>query len=84
MGRHGKGRTLMIQEHPGPPAELTLRILDVLAETAECEMEQLVTRCAPYTWNAVFLEVDRLSRSGQICLSYRVGGTYAASLRRAA
>ena len=41
------------------PAELTLRILDALSETDECEMEELLRTCAPYTWNVVFLEVDR-------------------------
>ena len=43
-------------------------------------MEELVEKCAPYTWNAVFVEVDRLTRSGQIRLLYKEKGVYAFSL----
>lgn len=67
----------------GVPAQLTLRILDALGQTAECDIEELVTLCAPHPLNAVFLEVDRLARIGHICLCYRKGGGYAVSLRRA-
>ena len=62
------------------PAELTLRILDALSEKDECDMEELLRTCAPYTSNVVFLEVDRLSRTGQVCLHYRKDGDYAVSL----
>jgi len=67
-----------------PPGRLTLQILDVLADVGECDMEGLVEKCAPSTWNAVFFEVDRLTRTGQIRLSYRENGLYAVSLPRAA
>jgi hypothetical protein len=66
------------------PAQLTLRILDMLREKNECDIEELIETCAPYTWNVVFLEVDRLSRTGQVCLHYRKDGAYAVSLPRAA
>ena len=67
-----------------PPGRLTLQILDALAEVGECDMEGLVQKCAPYTWNVVFFEVDRLTRTGQIRLSYRENGLYAVSLPRVA
>ena len=67
-----------------PPGMLTLQILDALAAVGECDMEALVEKCAPSTWNAVFFEVDRLTRIGQIRLSYRENGVYAVSLPRVA
>jgi hypothetical protein len=70
--------------HTGVPAQLTLRIIDALGQRAECDIDELAKLCAPHTWNAVFLEIDRLARTGQICLLYRKGGAYAVSLKRAA
>ena len=66
------------------PTGLTLRILWALTTTKECSMEELVEKCAPYTWNAVFFEVDRLLRAGQIRLLNREKGVYALSLTCAA
>ena len=47
-------------------------------------MEELLQACDSYTWNQVFLEVDRLSRSGELCLLYKKDGDYAVRLPRAA
>ena len=66
------------------PAEVTLRILDILRQRNECTMDELLQTCAPYTWNVVFLEVDRLSRSGHVRLLYRKDGAYAVRLPHAA
>jgi hypothetical protein len=63
-------------ETPGPRAKLTLCIFNVLSEMPECEIDELAKRCAPYTWNAVFLEVDRLTRAGELCLHYRPNAEY--------
>jgi hypothetical protein len=68
------------EEKPGPPAKLTLCIFNVLSEIPECEIDELAKRCAPYTWNAVFFEVDRLTRTGELCLHYRPNAEYAVSL----
>ena len=38
----------------------------------------------PAVWNVVFLEVDRLSRSGHVRLLYRKDGAYAVTLPHAA
>jgi len=46
--------------------------------------EELLQACDSYTWNQVFLEVDRLSRNGELCLLYRKDGDYAVRLPRAA
>ena len=48
--------------------KLTLRecILSVLQSTPNCDLEQLVNVCPDFTWDEVFLEVDKLSRSGEV------------------
>lgn len=54
-------------------AELTLRdcILSVLQSTPNCELEHLVNACPHYTWDEVFLEVDKLSRAGAVRIEHR-------------
>ena len=46
-------------------------------------MEDLLQSCNAYTWNQVFLEVDRLSRTGELRLLYKRDGDYAVSLTAA-
>jgi hypothetical protein len=65
-------------------AALAYRVLRVVRRTKECDMEKLLDRCAVYTWNEVFLEVDRLSRTGELCLFYKKDGNYAVRLPNAA
>jgi len=64
--------------------ELTHRVLRVVRRKKECDMEELLQACDSHTWNQVFLEVDRLSRSGELCLLYKKDGEYAVRLPRAA
>jgi len=45
-------------------------ILAVLQSTPTCELEQLVNACPDYTWNEVLLEVDTLSRSGEVRIEH--------------
>ncbi len=47
---------------------LTKRILDVVQHTANCPLDALVEQCPGFTWNQIFLEVDRMSRLGQLQL----------------
>jgi hypothetical protein len=61
-------------------SSLRLQILDVLTHHAVLELEDLVGLCSSYTWNQVFLEVDRLSRTGEVQLVYRGPGVYAVTL----
>jgi len=56
------------------------RIFETVRRTQVCEMEDLVRACSSYTWNQVFLEVDRLSRTGELRLLPKQGGTYAVTL----
>ena len=64
--------------------ELTHRVLRVVRRKKQCDMEELLQACDSYTWNQVFLEVDRLSRNGELCLLYKRDGDYAVRLPRAA
>jgi hypothetical protein len=75
-----------MDDTPSPivQTELTHRVLRVVRRKKECDMEELLQACDSYTWNQVFLEVDRLSRNGELCLLYRKDGVYAVRLPRAA
>jgi hypothetical protein len=66
--------------HPELRSEITDRILDAVNRTHVCEMEELVKACSSYTWNQVFLEVDRLTRSGDLRLLPKRAGVYAVTL----
>ncbi|MCX5723243.1 MAG: hypothetical protein NTX84_01745 [Nitrospirae bacterium] len=54
----------------------TNQILDVMARSSGCSLEDIVFACPGLTWNQVFLEVDHLSRKGQVCLTLQRPGHY--------
>jgi hypothetical protein len=56
------------------------RILDAVHDAPGCELDDLVLRLPELTWNQVFLEVDRLSRTGQVRVTAMGEGTYAIRL----
>ena len=60
------------------------RILVVLRRKKQCDLDDLIQDCPSYSWTEVLLEVDRMSRSGELCLLSRKAGDYTVSLRRAA
>lgn len=59
----------------------TVQIMDVLARSSSngCLLEDLVRECSGLTWNQIFLELDRLSRTGEIRLRRRDAGHYVAT-----
>lgn len=61
-------------------SNLRVQILDVLKRHPSYEMEELVHLCHSFTWNQIFLEVDRLSRTGELRLVPRGAGVYAVTL----
>lgn len=61
-------------------ADVRAHILDALRRKYECDLEELVRVCPAFTWNQVFLEVDRLSRTGELRLLPRRAGVYAVRL----
>jgi hypothetical protein len=58
----------MSQEKP-----ITGRIFDLLRLSPECEFETLVQRYPEFTWNELYSEVARLSRTGQVIMLRGVG-----------
>ncbi len=52
------------------------QIMEVLARSNGCLLDEIVDQCSDLTWNQVFLELDRLSRIGEIRLRLRVPGQY--------
>ena len=58
------------------PGIVADRILDALHSTPDCQLDDLVLSLPELTWNQVFLEVDRLSRTGQVRMMAIGGGTY--------
>ena len=64
--------------------ELTYRVLRLLRHKKECDMDEVLKECASYTWKQIFLEVDRLSRTGELRLIYKKDGDYAVRLPKAA
>ena len=43
---------------------------------SDCPMEEVVGLCPELTWNQVFLAIDYLSRTGQVCVTIDPGRTY--------
>lgn len=55
------------------PTPITDRILESLRSTPECDFEDLVTRYPEFSWNELYIEVNRLSRNGQVVITRGVG-----------
>ena len=61
-------------------SDITGQIFQMVKRRQACDMEDLVKACSSYTWNQVFLEVDRLSRTGELRLLSRRAGVYTVTL----
>jgi hypothetical protein len=64
---------------PTPP-DITGKIVQMVKHRQACDMEDLLEACSSYTWNQVFLEVDRLSRTGELRLFSKRAGVYTVTL----
>jgi hypothetical protein len=58
---------------------ITSLILGALRHASPIELDALVSSLPTFTWNQVFLEVDRLSRTGELRVTSK-GGIYWLSL----
>jgi hypothetical protein len=62
----------------------TLGLTDAIRRTViarqECCLDSLLTAHPYFTWNQVFLEVDRMSRSGELLLKRTSSGEYNVSV----
>lgn len=59
----------------GHIVDLETAILEELNRTGPCTFDELTKHLPTYSWNQLFLTVDRLSREGRLCLNHpaRVG-----------
>ena len=60
--------------------DITGKIVQMVKRRQACDMEDLLEACSSYTWNQVFLEVDRLSRTGELRLFSKRAGVYTVTL----
>ena len=56
------------------------RILKAVRSAPGCELDDLERSCPELTWNQVFLEIDHLSRTGQVRLTAKGLGVYTVRL----
>jgi hypothetical protein len=69
-----------LPSNAGWQSEITGQIVQMVKRRRACDMEDLVKACSSYTWNQVFLEVDRLSRTGELRLLSKRAGVYTVTL----
>ena len=55
---------------------VTDRILGQVQRTHGCDLDTLTKSLSDLSWSQVFLEVDRLSRQGQVRVTLDTGGRY--------
>lgn len=60
---------------------VTNQILNAVRKAPDCTLEELMQNFQDLDWCKVFLEVDRLSRSGHLRLMSRGAGCYTVRLR---
>jgi hypothetical protein len=51
------------------PLTVSDRILEIMRYTPECKLDDLVRICWDFSWQEVLLEVNHLSREGQLQLT---------------
>ncbi|TKS59467.1 MAG: hypothetical protein EWM72_02035 [Nitrospira sp.] len=53
--------------------------MEVIIRSPGCLLEEVALECPDLTWNQVFCELDRMSRTGQVRLTLKGPGLYAVS-----
>jgi hypothetical protein len=61
--------------------QVTSQILKAVQQAPDCTLEELMQNFTDLDWCQVFLEVDRLSRLGQLRLISKGAGCYTVRLR---
>ncbi len=59
------------------------QILEAVQRAPGCLLDNLIESCPDLTWNQVFIEVDALSRAGQLQLTWLGHGDYSLMLPKA-
>jgi hypothetical protein len=64
--------------------DLRKRVLAIVRKQKMCDLDELILECTSYSWTDVFLQVDQLSRSGELRLLPKRTGEYTVTLPKAA
>ena len=64
-----------------PDETVADRLLEAVRHAPDCTLEELVQKFRDISWSNVYLQIDRLSRSGQVRLIRRGVGSYTITLR---
>ena len=67
-------------QYAAMPEDIAGNIVQMVKHRQACDIEDLLEACPSYTWNQVFLEVDRLSRTGELRLFSKRAGEYTVTL----
>ena len=54
----------------------TRKVMEIVSATLTSDLEDVLEGCCDLTWNQVFLELDRLSRTSHIALKQVHPGRY--------
>jgi hypothetical protein len=77
-------RTVMARANHTGQQNLSRQVLAIVRRKRKCNLDDLIKECSSHTWTQVFLEVDHLSRSGQLCIFCKKAGDYTLTLPHAA
>lgn len=58
------------------------RIVEAVRSAPGCHLEDVVMSCPQLSWNEIFVEVDRLNRTGKLLLTLVDHGGYVLDLPR--
>ena len=64
--------------------KLRKRIFRIVRKNKMCDLDELILEYTSFSWTDVFVEVDQLSRSGELRLLSKKPGEYTVTLPRAA
>jgi hypothetical protein len=53
------------------PLTITDRVLQGVRLAPDCRLDDLVMNCRDFTWQEVFLEINRLCRAGELHLTFQ-------------
>mgnify|MGYP003342011500 CR=1 FL=1 len=59
--------------------EVKEKIMEVIIRSPGSSLDEIVLECPNLTWNQVFCEIDRMSRTGQVKLMLKGRGLYGVS-----
>ena len=59
--------------------EVQEKIMEVIIRSPGSSLEEIILECPNLTWNQVFSEIDRMSRTGQVRLTAKGPGRYGVS-----